>query len=128
MASTQNFVDYVCEQVSLAGKLSCKKMFGEYAMYLDEKVIALICDNQVFVKPTAEGKRLIGSVTETPPYPGAKPHYLVSAHLEDREFMTRLFLVTAAALPVPKPKSQAKAKSALKLAAKKSPRGKAGSG
>jgi TfoX/Sxy family transcriptional regulator of competence genes len=128
MASTQNFVDYVCEQASLPGKLSCKKMFGEYAMYLDGKVVALICDNQVFVKPTAEGKRLLGSVTEAPPYPGAKPHYQVSELLEDRPLLTRLFLVTAAALPVPKPKSQAQAKPALKLAAKKSPRGKACSG
>ena len=44
-------------------------MFGEYALYIDEKVVALICDNQVFVKPTAAGLEVLGEVIEAPPYP-----------------------------------------------------------
>ena len=104
MASTQDFVEYVCEQAGLPGKLSVKKMFGEYALSVEGKVVALVCDNQLFVKPTAAGKQLLGSVTEAPPYPGAKPHYLASEHLEDKELLMRLFLGTAAALPMPKPK------------------------
>jgi len=127
MASTQDFVQYVCEQAGLAGRLSSKKMFGEYALYVEGTVVALVCDNQLFVKPTAAGKQLLGSITEAPPYPGAKPHYQVSEHLEDRELMTRLFLGTAAALPAPKPKTEpkAKAKSALRPEAKRPVKSKA---
>jgi TfoX/Sxy family transcriptional regulator of competence genes len=125
MASTQDFVEYVCEQAALPGQLSCKKMFGEYALYIEGKVVALICDNQVFVKPTAEGKRLLVSAPEASPYPGAKPHLQASEHLEDSELMAQLLLATAAALPEPKPKRKALAKSARRPSAKKSPRGKA---
>jgi TfoX/Sxy family transcriptional regulator of competence genes len=125
MASTRVFVDYVCEQAGLPGRPSSRKMFGEYALYIDGKVVALVCDNQVFLKPTADGKRLLGSVTEAPPYPGAKPHYQISEHLEDRELVMHLFLGTAAVLPTPKPKSKAPAKSARGPAAKRSPKGRA---
>lgn len=98
-------MDYVCEQAGLAGQLSFKKMFGEYALYLDEKVIALVCDNQLFVKPTAAGKRLLGDVVEAPPYVGASLYFLVSEPFDDGSALRRLFIETAAALPLPKRKS-----------------------
>ena len=125
MASAQDFVDYVCDQVALLDKLTYKKMFGEYALYLEGKVVALICNNEVFVKPTAEGERLLGSTHLASPYPGAKLYFQVCEHLEDRELIRRLFLATAAALPVPKPKSKAPARSGDRPAAKQSRRGKA---
>jgi len=28
-----------------AGAVTFRKMFGEYAMYVDEKIVALVCDN-----------------------------------------------------------------------------------
>mgnify|MGYP005609792673 CR=1 FL=1 len=64
--------------------LTSRKMFGEYALYLDGKVVALVCDNQFFLKPTDAGKALLDRVKEAPPYPGAKPYYLVDAQLERR--------------------------------------------
>lgn len=104
MGSDQTFVDYICEQADLGEALTFRKMFGEYALYLDGKVVALVCDNQLFVKPTAEGRDILGEVTEGPPYPGAKPQLRVTDQLDDREVMKRLFLATAEALPPPKPK------------------------
>lgn len=104
MASDQSFVEYICEQASLSSALSYRKMFGEYALYLDGKVIALVCDNQLFVKPTDEGRALLGSVAEHPPYPGAKPHFRIDDELEESELLQRLFKITAKALPMPKPK------------------------
>ena len=47
MASDQKFVDYVCDQASGAVPLSSRKMFGEYALYYAEKVVALVCDRRV---------------------------------------------------------------------------------
>ena len=104
MASDQDFVDYVCDQMGGAGRISYRKMFGEYALYLDGKVVALVCDNQVFVKPTAGGRAYIGEVTEGLPYPGAKPQFLVTEQLDDREWISRLIQITDAELPLPKPK------------------------
>lgn len=52
MATDNSFMQYVAEQIDLGGRLSYRKMFGEYAVYLDEKVVALVCDNSLFIKPT----------------------------------------------------------------------------
>jgi TfoX/Sxy family transcriptional regulator of competence genes len=83
-------------------------MFGEYAIYCDGKVVALVCDNQLFVKPTAAGRALLGAVTEASPYEGAKPHFLVAEQLDDPSLMSQLVRITAAELPAPKPKPRRK--------------------
>lgn len=111
MASDLHFVEYVCDQIGAAGKVSSRKMFGEYAIYCDGKVVALVCDNQCFVKPTAAGRKLLGAVTEAPPYPGAKPHFLVAGQLDDAGLMSQLVRQTAAELPAPKPKPKRRGKS-----------------
>ena len=112
MASDLSFAEYVRDQVSGAGQVSVRKMFGEYAVYCDGKVVALICDNQLFVKPTARGRDSLASVTEAPPYPGARPHFLIGDELDDRPAMTNLIRLTTAELPLPKPK---KAKTGKKV-------------
>jgi len=71
MASDVDFVAHVCGQAGLGNALSYRKMFGEYALYLDGRVVALVCDNMLFVKPTDAGRALLGAVEEAPPYPGA---------------------------------------------------------
>jgi TfoX/Sxy family transcriptional regulator of competence genes len=50
MATDRDFIDYVAEQLALGERLTHKKMFGEYALYVDEKVVAFACDNSLFVK------------------------------------------------------------------------------
>jgi TfoX/Sxy family transcriptional regulator of competence genes len=107
MASDASFVDYVCDQMRDAGSISSRKMFGEYAVYCDGKVVALICDDQLYVKPTEGGRILIGAPVEAPPYPGAKPHFLVSDRVDDREGLGALIAATALELPVPRPRSPA---------------------
>ena len=102
MASDIGFVEYVCEQVAGAGHITHRRMFGEFALYCDGKVVALICDNQFFLKPTVAGRALLERVKEAPPYPGAKMYYLLDADLEDAEHMARVVRATAAELPMPK--------------------------
>ncbi|NTW55283.1 MAG: TfoX/Sxy family protein [Chlorobaculum sp.] len=102
MSSDLPFVEYACEQMSGAGAITFRKMFGEYALYCDGKVVALVCDNRLFVKPTAAGREIAGQLAEAPPYPGAKLHLLVGQELDDREWLSSLIRVTARELPVPK--------------------------
>lgn len=109
MASDQKFVSFICEQMTDAGPISARKMFGEFAIYCGEKVVALVCDNQLFVKPTTGGKTLLGDPAEAPPYPGAKPHFLIDDGLDDRETLSQLITITARELPEPKAKTQKKA-------------------
>ncbi|MCD4812917.1 TfoX/Sxy family protein [bacterium] len=108
MASDQDFVDFIVDQIINAGRITVRKMFGEYALYSDNKVVALICDNQVFMKPTAGGRAFIGEVIEAPAYPGAKPSFLIEDKMEDREWISELIRITASELPEPKPKPKSK--------------------
>jgi DNA transformation protein and related proteins len=115
MASDPEFVKFVCEQLKGAGEVSSKRMFGEAAVYLQDKVIGLVCDNQFFLKPTAPGRATIGVPAEAPPFPGASNWFLM-ADLDDPEFLADLVRTTAAALPTPKVRAKkprsAKSKSA----------------
>lgn len=104
MASTPDFIAFVTDQLSEAGSVTFRKMFGEYAVYCDGKVVALVCDDRLFVKPTEGGRAWVGEVEEAPPYPGAKNYWLVEELLDDRERLSTLIRVTAGELPEPKPK------------------------
>ena len=104
MASEQKFVDFILDQIGYSGQITNKKMFGEYAIYLGAKTVALLCDNQLFLKPTSAGRALLPNAAEGAPYPGAKPHLLMSEHLDDSELLSRAIRATEAALPLPKPK------------------------
>jgi TfoX/Sxy family transcriptional regulator of competence genes len=101
VASDREFVAFVCEQLRGAGEISSRRMFGEAAVYLQDKVVGLVCDNQLFVKPTEAGRAKIGVPVEAPPFPGASKWFLM-VDLDDPEFLADLIRTTADALPVPK--------------------------
>lgn len=104
MSSHQDFVDFIVDQIEHAGVITYKKMFGEYAIYCEGKVVALICDDQLFIKPTDAGRTFIGNVVEAPPYPGAKMSFLIGDKVDDREWISELIRITYKELPEPKPK------------------------
>lgn len=107
MATDRDFVDYVVEQSGLA--LGFKKMFGEYALYLDDKVVAFACDNSLLLKPSAAAARLAPDLPGRPPYPGAKTYPVLDELLDDTDALRRLLCATADALPTPKPRPARKA-------------------
>jgi len=104
MSSDQEFVDFIVDQIENAGEITAKKMFGEYGVWSDGKIFALICDNKLFIKPTVAGRKFIKDVVETPPYPGAKPSFLIEDQIDDREWISNLVRITLKELPEPKPK------------------------
>ena len=112
MASDDKFVQFVCDQMAAAGEITTRRMFGEYAVYCDEKVVALVCDNRLFVKPTSQGRELLRVVVEAPPYTGAKPHFLIEDDLDDSILLSKLISVTASQMQKPKPKAPKKKKTA----------------
>jgi TfoX/Sxy family transcriptional regulator of competence genes len=104
MASSIDTVQFICDQAGLGRRLTFRKMFGEYALYLDGKVVALVCDDQLFLKPTPEGLGYLGTVSEAPPYPGARNFFLLSSEIDDPDRLGGALRVTARALPEPRPK------------------------
>lgn len=118
MASSIDTVQHICDQAGLGSRLTFRKMFGEYALYLDGKVVALVCDDQLFLKPTPEGRAFLGTVPEAPPYPGAKPFPVLSEILDEPERLREALEITARVLPEPKPRVKGKAKTRAKVKAK----------
>jgi TfoX/Sxy family transcriptional regulator of competence genes len=103
MSSTQKTIDFLSEQISGAGHITARKMFGEYALYCDTKVVAFVCDDELFVKPTDAGRQFIGEVSEKPAYPGSKMYFWISGEQwDDSEWLTQLIKTTADSLPLPK--------------------------
>jgi TfoX/Sxy family transcriptional regulator of competence genes len=104
MASDRKQLEYVLDQMGRAGVITAKSMFGEYGVYCDGKIVALFCDNQLFVKPTERGRAYIQNPVEAPPYPGAKPYFLIEEKIEDHEWISELIRLTAQEVPLPKEK------------------------
>lgn len=111
MATDQGTVSFLIDQLSRANDVSAKPMFGEWGLYSQGKLIALICDGQLFFKPTPGGRALAEPCDEAPPYPGAKPSLLIDpARWDDADWLGQLVAITAAGLPLPKPKAPRKPK------------------
>ena len=106
MASDKSFADFIVDQIENVGQITYRKMFGEYVLYCDGKVVALICDNRLFVKPTDAGRDFIIDVVEAPPYEGAKLSFLIDDRVEDREWISKLIRITYLELPEQKIKKK----------------------
>ena len=104
MATDAGFVDYVMEQAALGARLTARRMFGEYALYIDGKVVAFACDDRLFIKPNAEVARLHPQLPQAPPYPGAKDYPVADELLDDGDALRELLLACERVLPAPKPK------------------------
>ena len=77
MATQKETVAFILGKLRDAKRFSARAMFGEYALYADGAVVALICDDRLFVKILPASSVLEDQCEKGEPYPGAKPHYLV---------------------------------------------------
>ncbi|MDY0102015.1 MAG: TfoX/Sxy family protein [Lentimicrobium sp.] len=108
MASDKKFLDFIVDQIENAGQITYRSMFGEYAVFADGKIFALVCDNKLFIKPTDGGRSFIKDVVEASPYPGAKSSFLIGDKIDDREWLSELVRISLPELPAPKPKKSKK--------------------
>jgi TfoX/Sxy family transcriptional regulator of competence genes len=106
MSSNQSTVDFILEQAAAAGSVSARRMFGEYGLYCDGKFIGAVCDDRLYLKPTAAGRAFIeesGEVEEAPPYPGAKDYFHIDGgRWDDAEWLAEVVRITTRDLPVKK--------------------------
>ena len=102
MASHKAFVDYITEQLGEAGEIRAKTMFGEYGLYCDGKFFGTVEENQLYLKVTEAGRRLLPDAEIASPHEGS--NLLTVEEVEDREFLAKLVRETCGELPAPKPK------------------------
>jgi len=101
-----DFINFVCDQIDDDCEVSYRHMFGGTTLYSKGNVVALICDNQLFVKPTQAGRDYIGNVTMAPAYEGSKDFFLIEDQVDDADWLTELVRQTERELPKPKPRKK----------------------
>src|SRR3954465_8403080 len=77
MATQKETVEFILGRLCDPNRFSARVMFGEYALYADGKVVALICDDRLYVKIVPASVELESQCELGNPYRGAKPHYIV---------------------------------------------------
>lgn len=102
MSTRKETIATLLDLIPLA--LTTRPMFGEYALYLDGKVLGLVCDDTLFLKDTPAARAHLPDAPTGHPYPGAKAHIDAQAALDDPDSVTAALRALARTLPAPKPK------------------------
>jgi len=106
MATSQDFVEYVCEQISGIGEIRYRKMFGEYMVYLNDKPVVIVCDDTPYVKNLDIISDMMEGASKGFPYNGAKEHYVLD--IDNGEFARDVILKVESVTPLPKKKKKKK--------------------
>jgi TfoX/Sxy family transcriptional regulator of competence genes len=104
MATSVEYIEYVCEQVRGIGDIRYKKMFGEYMVYVNDKPILLVCDSTVYVKRLDCISEQMSDAETGFPYQGAKLHYILD--IENRELCQEVILALEEVTSIPKPRKK----------------------
>lgn len=104
MATSEEYIEFVCEQIRNFGTVRYRKMFGEYMAYLNDKPILLVCDNTVFVKKLEQIAEIMKNAQCGFPYDGAKEHYILD--IENSEILNSVIPILEEIIPIPKPKKR----------------------
>lgn len=105
MATARATVAHLLEALAGLPGVSARAMFGEYALYLDGRVVGLICDDTLFLKDTPGARARIAAPETGAPYPGARPHLVAGTALDDPDALADLLRAIWADLPEPKPRA-----------------------
>lgn len=104
MATSQEYLTFVCDQMQRFGDVHTRRMFGDAMVYLDDKPILLVCDSTVFVKCLPETAALLTGTELGTPYEGARAHYIID--MDNAALLDALIPVLAACTPPPKPRKK----------------------
>lgn len=106
MATSQEYIEFVCEQLAGIENVRYKKMFGEYMVYVNDKPVLLVCDNTVFVKKLPELEEVMSGAECGIPYDGTKEHYILD--IENRDLTAKVVEILEQVTPVPKKRTKKK--------------------
>ena len=121
MSTQPETLEFLLDQLGPWPGLRTRRMFGEYCLYIDDKPVAFVCDDQLYVKPTPAGEALMDPPVWGRFYEKAKPHLLLSPdQWDEREALRALLAATAEALPPPKPPRPRKPRAARKAPPRRS--------
>ena len=104
MATTNEYIEYVCDQIKEVGEVRYKKMFGEFMVYVNDKPVLTVCNNIVFVKKLECIEEMMKDAETGFPYQGAKEHYILD--IDNKEFCKSVVTELEKITPIPKPRKK----------------------
>jgi TfoX/Sxy family transcriptional regulator of competence genes len=103
MSTSKDTIRYILDALHNNPRFHTRAMFGEYALYADGKVVALVCDDLLYVKMCPASYALEKECERDSPYPGAKPHYVISEEqLVNLTQLPSILFAVASSLPIKK--------------------------
>jgi hypothetical protein len=104
VATTEDYIEYVCDQVSDTGAVRNRKMFGEYMVYINDKPVLLVCDNTVFIKKLPCITGLMTHAQTGQPYQGAREHYILD--MDDADLVRQVIPLLEKHTDIPKKRNR----------------------
>lgn len=103
MSTQPETIEFLLDKLHSPERFSTRRMFGEYALYADGKVVGFVCDDLLYVKILPASAELEEICEKGPPYPGAKLYYIVEeVHLSTIENLTNILLDVGKSIPAKK--------------------------
>lgn len=106
MATSIEYIEFVCGEIRGNYNIRYKKLFGEYLVYVNEKPIFLVCNSCVFIKKLKEVESLMAGAEEGIPYAGSKEHYILD--MENKELVDKIVTIIEEVTPIPKQRTKKK--------------------
>ena len=103
MASSQNYLQFILEQLSGLEDISYRAMMGEFILYYRGKIVGGIYDDRLLVKPVKSAIAYLRNPAYESPYEGAKEMLLVD-DVDDKAYLIGLLQAMYEELPAPKAK------------------------
>ena len=103
MASSKEYLNFILEQLDDLENIKYRAMMGEYILYYNDKIVGGIYDDRLLVKPVKSALDYVSNIEYDLPYPGAKEMLLITK-VDDKEYLTGLFMAMLAELPARKVK------------------------
>lgn len=105
MASGNEYLGFLMEQLSGLEDISYRKMMGEYIIYYRDKIVGGVYDDRFLVKPVGSAVEYMKNAEYQLPYEGAKEMLLVD-DVDDKEYLKGLITAMYDELPDLGPKKR----------------------
>ena len=103
MATSKEKAQELLAQIQAVANARIRPMMGEYLLYVNDKLVGQINENELFIKVTQFGEDFAADLKKQSPYPGAKPAFIIPADkINDQPWLRDFIAGTAEQLPDPK--------------------------
>ena len=103
MATSREYALFVENLFRGVDGFSMKRMFGEYGIYLQGRVLGFLCDEQILLQDTPTARKLLPNAERKELFPGSKL-FIIFSDEGNHHLLQSVAQAIWEELPVPKPR------------------------